>query len=104
MDSETYTLYKNRKNIPVKIQIEFNRELIEKLIKDKVPLKHIHEHLIELDKIKCSYRSFIIYMKQFRTNNLIPETKTVKPFVPPEKKEKKFVNTNGLTTNIDDLA
>ncbi len=107
-----YTNSNNAPKVPIRIQIEFNKDLIIKSIIEKVPFKHLYDKLLSEKKINCSYCSFCKHLSELTYVDLKNEkdeknkleTKTIKPFVPPEKKEKKFVNTNGLTTNIDDLA
>lgn len=109
MHDSTFKLYKNKKKVPIKIQILLNKELIEELQKDEVPIKHIYEHLIELKKINCTYRAFTTYVKPFfkeinNKDDSKSEAKTLKTFVPPTPKENKFINTNGLNINLDDIA
>lgn len=107
-----YANSNNAPKVPIRIQIECNKDLIIKSIREKVPFKHLYNKLLSEKKINCSYSCFCknlneltyVDLKTEKDEKNKLETKTFKPFVPPEKKEKKFVNTNGLTTNIDDLA
>lgn len=104
-----YVYNNSTKKVPLKIQIELNRTLIEKSIKEKIPHKHLYEKLVSENKISCSYTSFCAELRKMTYVELKTETtattETPKPekFQPVQQEKKQFkpiVNTDDLKDSL----